>query len=85
MDFTIPHPIEQIINGNNGIYDLIYIQREAKLLSKYKKAALNNEKVVENKKPIEIEKLVMVINIQVLEDNKILTSYIWCRHSWKPF
>jgi hypothetical protein len=58
LDFTIPHPIEQIINGNNGIYDLIYIQREAKPLSKYKKASLANEKMIENKKPLDIEKLV---------------------------
>lgn len=58
LDFTIPHPIEQIINGNNGIYDLIYIQREAKLLSKYKKASLANEKMIENKKTLDVEKLV---------------------------
>ena len=26
IDFTIPHPIEQIVNGQNGIYDLILLQ-----------------------------------------------------------
>ena len=61
LEFTIPNPIEQIINGKNGIYDLIYIQKEAKVLSKYKKAALNNEKIIENKSPSEIEKLVIIL------------------------
>ena len=59
LDFTIPNPIEQIINGQNGIYDLILLQTESKTLSKYQKVVEGSEKIIENKNSLEIEEIVI--------------------------
>ena len=34
---VVPRPIEQIVSGKDGVYELIYLQRESRMLSKYKK------------------------------------------------
>ncbi len=58
LDFLIPHPIEQIVTGKDGIYELLLLQRESRLLSKYEKLVESFDKITENKKVEEIEKLV---------------------------
>lgn len=58
MDFNIPSPIEQIVTGSSGLYELILIQRESRSLSKYKKLVIGFDKLTENKTPVEIEKMV---------------------------
>jgi len=37
LDIVVPRPIEQIVSGKDGVYELIYLQRESRTLSKYKK------------------------------------------------
>lgn len=58
LEFTIPHPIEQIVNGQNGIYDLVLFQTESKTLTKYQKIVEGYEKIIENKNQLEIEEIV---------------------------
>ena len=60
LEFTIPNPIEQIINGNSGIYEAIFIQREKRSLSRYRKLVQPFDKIVEGKNIEEIEKLVII-------------------------
>ena len=59
LDFTIPNPIEQIINGQNGIYDVILLQTDPKALTKYQKVVEGSEWIIENKKDLEIEEIVI--------------------------
>ena len=58
LNFIIPHPIEQIVAGKEGFYELFLLQRESRLLSKYEKLVESFDKITENKKPIDLEKLV---------------------------
>jgi len=64
LDFVIPHPIEQIVAGNEGFYELFLLQRESRLLSRYEKLVKSFDKITENKKPVDVEKLVSKINIK---------------------
>lgn len=66
LDFSIPNPIEQIVNGQNGIYDVILLQTEPKTLLKYQKIVEGNEKIIENKKQLEIEDIVNSILIFIV-------------------
>jgi hypothetical protein len=61
LDFVIPHPIEQIVGGKDGLFDLILLQRESRSLSKYAKLVKGYDKDNENKEPIDIEKKVSKI------------------------
>jgi hypothetical protein len=58
LDFVVPHPIEQIVGGKDGNFELVLLQRESRSLSKYAKLVGSYDKITENKKPIEIEKMV---------------------------
>jgi hypothetical protein len=58
LDFTIPHPIEQIVSGKDGYYELIYLQRESRPLTKYHKLVESFDKMTEGKTPLELEKMV---------------------------
>ena len=58
LDFIIPHPIEQIVTGKDGFYELFLLQRESRLLSKYEKLVESFDKITDNKKPCDVEKLV---------------------------
>jgi len=59
LDFTIPKPIEQIINGRDGIYELIYLQKESRSFSRYKKLVEVFDKNFDEEKLIDYEKKVM--------------------------
>ncbi len=49
------------MNGQNGIYDVILLQTEPKTLMKYQKIVEGNEKIIENKKQLEIEEIVKFV------------------------
>lgn len=59
MEFTIPYPIEQVVTGTAGVYEVFLIQREARALSKYKKLVQCFDQLTIGKSPLEIEKLVI--------------------------
>jgi DNA polymerase sigma len=46
------------VYGSKGIYELVYFVKESKSLDRFKKAALESDKLIENKGVEEIEKLV---------------------------
>jgi hypothetical protein len=46
------------VYGSKGIYELVYFVKESKSLERFKKAALESDKLIENKNVEEIEKLV---------------------------
>jgi hypothetical protein len=46
------------VTGKDGLYELILLQRESRSLSKYQKLVESFDKITENKKPEEVEKLV---------------------------
>lgn len=54
----IPGPIEQIVNGKNGVYDMIYLQRESRSLSRYEKLVELFDKNYDSDKLMEMEKKV---------------------------
>ena len=58
LDFTIPGPIEQIVSGNNGIYEMVYLQRESRSLSRYEKLVDCFDKSYDPNKLIDLEKKV---------------------------
>ena len=58
LDFVVPHPIEQIVAGKDGNFELVLLQRESRSLSKYAKLVGSYDKITEKKKPFEIEKMV---------------------------
>ncbi len=58
LDFIVPHPIEQIVGGKDGNFELVLLQRESRALSKYAKLVGTYDKNTEKKKPLEIEKMV---------------------------
>jgi hypothetical protein len=58
LEFTIPYPIEQVVTGTSGIYEVFLIQREARSLSKYKKLVESFDNLTNNKSTLEIERLV---------------------------
>lgn len=88
LNFVVPHPIEQIVNGKEGIYELINLQRESRPLCKYKKLVESFDKLTNNKEHPEVEKMV---NLQflfltlVLEDFEVFFSIIRRRCSRKHF
>ena len=55
-NFTIKSPIEQIVNGKSGIYELIYIQRESRSLTRYKKLLSPLDKLSDNQNLEAVEK-----------------------------
>ena len=57
----MPHPIEQIIGGKDGLFELFLLQRESRSLSKYAKLVKGYDKDTEGKQPLEIEKKVSLI------------------------
>jgi|LauGreDrversion4_2_1035121.scaffolds.fasta_scaffold1423067_1 hypothetical protein len=59
LEFCIPYPIEQIVTGNSGIYEVFLIQRESRSLTKYKKLVESFDSLTQKKTPLEIEKLVI--------------------------
>ncbi len=58
LELVIPHPIEQIVSGKEGYYELFYLTRESRTLSKYEKLVESYDKITEGLKPEEVEKLV---------------------------
>ena len=61
LELNIPFPIEQIVTGNSGIYEVFLIQREFRSLAKYKKLVECFDQLTDNKTPLEIEKLVSIL------------------------
>jgi hypothetical protein len=61
LDFVVPHPIEQIVGGKDGNFELVLLQRESRALSKYAKLVGCFDKNTEKKKPFEVEKMVSLI------------------------
>ena len=55
----MPRPIEQIISGKGGIYELINLQRESRILTKYKKLVEVHDKYF-TKNIEEMEKKVFI-------------------------
>jgi hypothetical protein len=58
LEWTIPSPIEQIVTGAGGLFEVVLIEREARTLTKYKKFVESFDKLTENKNPFQIEKMV---------------------------
>jgi len=61
LDIGVPRPIEQIVSGKEGVYELIYLQRESRTLSKYKKLVEGFDKYLgddmeETEKKVHIKK-----------------------------
>jgi hypothetical protein len=78
LEFTIPYPIEQVITGTSGMYEIILLQKEARSLSKYRKLVEGFDGLTENKTPLEIEKLVKLqLKNLVLEEFKIFFASLW--------
>jgi hypothetical protein len=61
LEFSIPYPIEQVVTGSSGVYEVFLIQREARSLNKYRKLVESFDSLTEGKSPLEIEKLVSSI------------------------
>ena len=61
FNFNIPNPIEQIVSGKDGFYELVLLQKESRSLLKYKKLVEKYDSITDNKKIDEIEKLVLFI------------------------
>jgi hypothetical protein len=58
LNFNISNPIEQVVNGSSGLYEVILIQKESRSLAKYKKLVIDYDKLTEGKSMTEIEQLV---------------------------
>lgn len=54
FDFKIPHPIEQVVSGENGVYKITLFSQSARLFSKYAKSMKDENNSLS---PIEIENL----------------------------
>lgn len=54
----MPHPIEQIVSGKEGFYEVINLQRESRTLLKYKKQVDSLDKLTDGKKHSEVERMV---------------------------
>ena len=63
LEFTIPHPIEQIVSGKDGFYELFLMTRESRTLSKYEKLVESFDKIAEGKSPEDTEKLVSKLKL----------------------
>ena len=48
--------------GSKGIYELVYFVKESKSLERFRKNALDSDKLIENKGVDEIEKLVSILD-----------------------
>jgi hypothetical protein len=71
------------VGGRDGCFELVLLQRESRSLSKFAKYAKEYDKITENKKPLEVEKLVSkfcifyifslisFFNFLVLENSKV--------------
>ncbi len=55
FDFKIPHPIEQVVSGDNGIYKLTLITQPSRMYSKYLRS--NSDQRVKNLSFTQIENL----------------------------
>jgi hypothetical protein len=58
LNFNVCHPIEQVVNGSSGLYEVILIQKESRSLTKYKRLVVDYDKVTDGKSISEIEQLV---------------------------
>jgi len=45
---VVPKPIEQIITGKEGFYELLYLQKESRMLTRYRKAVEGFDKYLSN-------------------------------------
>lgn len=54
----LPHPIEQFVNGKDGIYELINIKKGPKMYKKYCNLISNSDKSVKGKSIEEKESMV---------------------------
>lgn len=81
LNMTVPHPIEQIVNGSNGFYELLLLQKESRPFAKFSKVVEGFDKLSEGKEPIDVEKLVILFNL-VLEIIEVLQSSLWSRCTW---
>ena len=61
LEFTIPSPIEQIVTGSGGLFEVVLIQRESRSLTKYKKLVECFDKLTEEKNHLQIEKMVKIL------------------------
>jgi len=61
LEFIIPSPIEQIVTGVAGLFEVVLIQRESRTLTKYKKLVETFDKLTDEKTPLQIERLVNFI------------------------
>jgi hypothetical protein len=75
IDFVVPHPIEQIVSGKEGLFELILLQRESRSLAKYAKLVEGYDKDNEKKEPLEIEKKVSQIFPNLFFFNKIFLFF----------
>jgi len=51
-------PIEQNVNGNKGLYELVYFMKDSRPIERFKKAAAQMDKLSQDKTDDQIEKLV---------------------------
>ncbi len=61
LEFIIPSPIEQIVTGAAGLFEVILIQRESRSLTKYKKLVETFDKLTDEKTPLQIERMVKIL------------------------
>jgi hypothetical protein len=75
-------PIEQNVQGSNGIYELIYFMKESRSLDKYKTYVKKFEAKLVGKTELEIEKLVSLpSNFEVLAHIEFQSSALWSRRT----
>ena len=80
LEFIIPSPIEQIVTGAAGLFEVVLIQRESRSLTKYKKLVETFDKLTDEKTPLQIERMVKFtftyFSQPVLEKFKIFGTII---------
>eukprot|EP00347_Sterkiella_histriomuscorum_P019758 403340400 len=57
LDLMVKKPIEQNVHGSKGVYELVYFMKESKSLERFKKQAMEFDKLINGKSDDEIEKL----------------------------
>lgn len=76
------------MNGNKGIYELVYFVKDSKSLERFKNQAKSFDSYTMSKKDAEIEQLVrqasLISNIGlVLENTQEQCAYLWSRCEWE--
>lgn len=78
---TLVEPIEQNVSGSNGLYELMYFERDSRPIDRFQKAGAEQERFVKTSTENGVEKLVhTLVNDEfliVLEDFEAQCSSLW--------